>query len=180
MIEENFYIDLLDYDIQYRGIQRNQNWLLNVNSKLSTKYINLLENERISFTIENIKIAKSISRAINAKSKKETNEVILFGKCNLENIKKNLESSSCYFNFLGFDITGDSLYISPIKTVFFEKQKNTISNECLKMFSEKLNDNGLFSSIEDVFSFLEYVNPHVGEMIEYDGSLCLVYVYKIT
>lgn len=166
------FVDIFDIDNRYRGIQRNQGNLWKGKAKYLNRYTELLTDGRIPLTIENVTLLLGIADNINKKYNQAQCEVIIYGrtKCSTD-----LNGNAI---LLGFDISGDSLYLSPIKTAFFEGC-NTINCECDK-FRNKMNTYGLFTTQDDAESFLKYVSSLNVDMFEEDGDLSIISVYRIT
>lgn len=62
--------------------------------------------------------------------------------------------------FLGFDISGDSFYHSPLFRSVFESSYGANFQDIYNQFSNYLNKNGLFSNVSDAKKFIHYIQEN--------------------
>ncbi len=116
----------------------------------------------------------SIQYLENLKQKKQA-DIILFGEINELNE---------FGEFLGYDVSGDSMFFSPLFVTFFENpNRNLVIKLIHHCFISKINDNGLFGDLEDAceFSALStYLNDIVvGSFFEPDDNIRPIAVYSL-
>ena len=81
--------------------------------------------------------------------------------------------------FLGYDISGDSMYLSPLYTAFFGNNGGEFFRSLQSKLSCGVNDYGLFDRIENAVELIELINAaEDNDIFEKDGQLKPVCVYK--
>lgn len=81
------------------------------------------------------------------------------------------------FEFLGYDICGDSFYHSPVFRAVFEVPDSDFFEETRKNYGKYLNANGLFQNIEDAGLFLEYVKSDKSDTFESEENIRPVKIF---
>lgn len=79
--------------------------------------------------------------------------------------------------FLGYDISGESYYHSPIYRAFFETFSNICSDIKMSEFKDCLNNNGLFENKNDAIEFLNYIDINYKNFFEEDQHIKPVQIF---
>ena len=164
-------IDVFNSFDMYKGVSR-ASFIIGFGNKCEIdKYISLIKDEFIPYSDGNlqklIEIYDSISRRKNGA------EIILYGEAEeLEYVMRKINRSL----FLGYDVCGETMYISFIKDVLFKTQELKLEE---KNFKSQLNTNGLFEKEDEALFFVEHIYK-MSNIYEKDGNLKLIAVFKMT
>ena len=162
------YIDLVPSKRVYGGIETEGADLFRYfNKKDIEQYLSLFDGERIPFSENNLFALLSITDHI-----KELG-IIVFGEKKVD-FPKGVNG-----NFLGYDVSGDSMHLSPLYTAFFGNNGGEYFRSLQSKLSCGVNDFGLFNSVENAVELIELVNAAKEDNVfEEDGKLKPVFVYK--
>ena len=168
------FINIFNINHYYRGVQRLNN-VFDYGYKIFDKYSDLMENEYICFSknnaVELLKIAGYINKNPN------NCEVIAFGEDHDFKLKKD---SDINFNFQGYDVSGESKYLSPLETILSPYSDETHFKTIRDIFLDKINKNGLFISEKSAMEFAKYVEDSNSDSFEKDGELKVLKIFKIS
>lgn len=170
MAETAWFIDILDTEKNYRGIQRKQSTISNLGSKLINEYIDIFSDEVITFSKQTANRLLTLSQIANSINLRICTEVVVFGVGKFD-IKNNSAE------FLGFDITGDSYYISPIKLMYFDEYNINVTDN--NKFFSLLNENGLFKTEKDASDYIIEIEKYSIQEFEKDNNLKPIKVYLL-
>ncbi len=166
-------IELFNSSDMYKGFSRVPFIIRFGNIRELDTYFSLLEDEFIPFTLDNL---QKITELYNSISKrKKGSEIIVCGE--FEQLDYSMSNPE-KVTFLGYDICGDSMYISFVKDILFNEQDTPTMAHMHKYFRDQLNENGLFDSRDDALPFLKHIYEF-GNMYEKDGNLKLLSIFKI-
>ena len=162
------YIDIVEKTLGYKGIERHCGVLPILKKEQVVKYMDLLDNDgRIKFSKGNYDSLCEIIASLSSGTESEFG-IILYGDLCCSKIIADYPESE----FCGYDITGDSCYLSPIYRAMFENTSE--EHQYIRKF---LNDNFLCNSPEDCDKIICYVNQCDDDFFEDDGILHPVQVY---
>ena len=145
----------------YRGIEREfsffqKNVPLNVLLTIMELHS---DSEEIRFTAQNLECISRIQRDL--KEKKTEFELILVG----ERFDDEWCNENGYYS-LGYDVSGESYYHSPVFRTFFEENEIGGIRKIKEQYASLLNENGLFDRREDAESFAKTVKDCESEFYE--------------
>ncbi len=163
------YIDIVSSKRAYRGIERGGEDLFRYLKRMDLKqYLGLFEGERIPFSENNLIALMRINARI------KDHEIIVFSE-NEVDFPESVNSA-----FLGYDVSGDSMYLSPLYTAFFGNNGGEYFRSLQSKLSCGVNDFGLFNSVENAVELIELVNAAKEDNVfEEDGKLKPVFVYSV-
>lgn len=163
------YIDLVPSKRVYSGIETEGADIFRYFNKKDIKqYLSLFDGERIPFSENNLFALMSITDHI-----KELG-IIVFGEKKVD-FPKGVNG-----NFLGYDVSGDSMHLSPLYTAFFGNDGGQYFQDLQSKLSCGVNEYGLFDSIESAIELIGLVNAAKDDNVfETDGQLKPVYIYKV-
>lgn len=168
MVERTWLIDIVDKEEDYSGIQRSQTGIASLKCKLMNQYFDLIDNEMIMYSEDNATNLLSLLRAIKSSNPNSEMEIILFG---VGTPVKGLDA-----DFLGYDITGDSNYISLIKLMCLDTNNSFVkSNECFRL----LNQNGLFENENNAWEYITEIKKYYSDEFEQENNWHPVKVYRV-
>lgn len=157
----------------YRGVSREPFVVRYGNIRELDMYFSLVEDEFIPFNSHNLQ--KLLSLCASISKRKKGAEIIVYGEMErLDFSVLNKEKAS----FLGYDVSGESMYISFIKDAMYNEQECSMTN-IHQDFRKQLNENGLFDLKEQALRFVKHIYKF-SDMYETDGELKLLAVFKIT
>ena len=156
----------------YRSIQLDGGLVLKKKAidSLIKWYDKVGENTSISYSKENLEITTEIYNSLN-ENKLEV-EIIFI----CEPIEKNVQG-----DFLGYDISGESFYYSPLFSAFFEKKLvNTTYKFIYSEFATMLNKNGLFDDLPAASGFAKIArNLILSGIFEFDKNVRPFAIYGV-
>ncbi|MDD4412952.1 MAG: hypothetical protein PHR14_00145 [Oscillospiraceae bacterium] len=158
---------------KYTGVQDIFNFLeLDINKDIINEYFSILNNDGgIPFSKYSLSVLK----------KMETEITECGASVTILALAESSESQPDSFHFLGFDVSGDSFFHSPLFRTFFETPESTYFNAIRERFSKHLNKKGLFSDISIATEFTQYIRENNSENVfESDGNIRPIAIYSIT
>ncbi len=164
------YIDIFNNTSTYKGIERCGGILQVLKKKQLNKYLTLLDDEgRIVFKKENYVTLCEILDSLSS-SMAEKFEIVVFGDSDCSGFIMNYPEHKFY----GYDITGDSCYLSPIYRAVCENK-----SEEHRYIHGFLNKYFLCDSIEGCEKIISYVKQCDDDFFEQDGNLHYVAVFAL-
>ena len=162
------YADIVSSKSAYKGIEREgEDLFRHLSKKEFEQYTGLFEDERIPFSENNLLALMHINAHI------KDCEIIVFSE------NKVVFPESINSTFLGYDVSGDSMFLSPLYTAFFGNNGGEYFRSLQSKLSCGVNDFGLFNSVENAVELIELVNAAKDDNVfEEDGKLKPVFVYK--
>lgn len=157
----------------YYGVEQYNDGVFDKLSSLDLKkYINLMNsNGHIELNENNfIELVKIYNKYLT-----DNNKIIIWGFDPDDSFVKNLKCVFC-----GYDITGESLFCSPVFRTFFENNSSLYLKNLKKVYCKYLNENGLFSNHDIAFNFLEEIQANGMEYFENDGLLKIIQIWTVS
>ena len=163
------YIDLVSSKREYRGIETEGEDLLRCFGKKDLKlYLSLFDGEDIPFSESNLLALMRLNADI------KDHDLSVFAD------DRVVFPESVNAEFLGYDISGDSMHLSPLYTAFFGNDGGQYFQDLQSKLSCGVNEYGLFDSIESAIELIGLVNAAKDDNVfETDGQLKPVYIYKV-
>ena len=165
------YIDIFDNTSTYKGCERCGEILHVLEKEQFNKYSSLLDNDgRILLKEETYVTLCEILRSLSS-SIAEKFELVVFGDLDCLGLIMNYPGHKFY----GYDITGDSYYLSPVYRVMCENKY-----EEHQYIYGLLNKYFLCDSIEDCKKIISYVKNCGDGFFEEDGILRPIVVFTLS
>ena len=160
------YVELVYSKRAYKGIQVEGGDLFRyLKGEYMKQYLGLFEGERIHFSENNLVTLMYLNSHI------KDHEIIVYGD------NKIVFPESVNSIFIGYDISGDSMFLSPLYT-FFGNDGGMYFQKIQSKTPCGVNEYGLFDNWRDAIDFIEFINEvNDDNFFEKDGLLKPVFVY---
>lgn len=171
-MESKTIIQLCQKMDDYKGIERH------ISVAKFPKKKNFIENY-LSMADENGEIVFSHDSWINLlEIKKVLYSIGVFVDVIVCSEKETDITKKYPLQFLGFDISGDSFYHSPLFRSVFQSPYSANFQDVHNQFSNYLNKNGLFSDMSDAKKFIQYIQENnKGNVFENDKNIRPIMIF---
>ena len=156
----------------YKGIERELSYSAIPNKTLKKIFNFVNEDGEIPFSVQNLKEIKNIHNQLTVKG------IIL----DIIVATDDYEIYHCFddrFSFLGYDVSGDSYFHSPIFRLFYDKLDYICQNNVHEVFKDKLNKNGLFSSKKLANDFIKIIFENKDDFFEPDDNIRPIKIFEV-